>query len=388
MAKAISIFALALTNYTKIMKEDIYFADESVYNSLKKAIIQENTFTRGGMRYYVSLFDKSKCPDSRNFIATFHTLGIFNLYIASESYHKALVRDFTSAVDTIIAKYKEIRENLLQFLDQIDNKYDLDYMKPTEAAELLVREYVKGTNICKVSDINSNLEAFVLSYVFLSLNADRYIQIEDYYVDRQINCGYYMTKLLSKELGIVRKLRHRLVRSRYGTFRNVIFINYHRVGYQISIYGDDDKKSEPVKLKFKDDFYKDGFYVRSNSGEFGNWPDIYIDSYYSKKNLDLIIEKIKIIDALYSSYKKKWSRKELNALIDKLIDFIEPNERYFLDEVMYPWFVGQTFAEEYFKHIGVEVEDPELHILALSIVIADEFDRRFDRMNRRYRNKH
>ena len=102
------------------------------------------------------------------------------------------------------------------------------------------------------------------------------------------------------------------------------------------------------------------------------------------KNLDLIIEKIKIIDALYSSYKKKWSRKELNALIDKLIDCIEPNERIFLDEIMYPWFVGQTFAEEYFKHIGVDVEDPELHILALSIVIADEFDR----MNGIWRKKH
>ena len=349
------------------MKEDIYFVDETVSGSFEKSIVKEYTFPYGDLRYYVYLFDNSKLMDSRKFFVSFHKFGIFYLYIASDIYSDGLVNEFILEVDSIKDKYIHSQKDLRHFLDKMDDEYDLvGYMSHVEAVDILVREYVKEKNLCEVSDINSNLEAILLNYIFLLLIDGSYIEVEDYYVDRQINCEEYMMQLLSKELCIGRKLRHKLVRSKFEPFKNVFILDYRGIQYQISIYGDK-VNNKPVTFNFKSDVYS-----QYSRGIFFNWPDIYIESYYSKKNLDLIIEKIKSIDTLYAYYRQKWNRQELRDLINMLFDFVEHNE--FVDEIMYPWDAANTLAEKYFKYISVEVENPELHILAMSIVISRELD--------------
>lgn len=348
------------------MKEDIYFADESVIDSVKNSIVKEYTFPHRDIRYNVYLFDNSKLMDFRKFFVSFHRFGIFYLYVASDVYSETLVKEFISEVDSIIDKYANRQKALLLFLDKVDEEYDLDWIPNQETVDVLVREYIKETNICEVSDINSNLEAIILNYIFLLLIDGLYIEVEDYFVDKQINCEEYMMTLFSKKLSIGRKLRHKLVRSKFESFKNVFILDYRGIQYQISIYGDK-VNNKPITFNFKSDIYS-----QYSCGIFRNWPDIYIESYYTKKNLDSIIEQIKSIDALYAHYCQKWNQQELRNLINMLFDFVEHSE--YVDEIRYPDDAANTLAEKYIKYISVEVENPELHILAMSIVISRELD--------------
>lgn len=142
---------------------------------------------------------------------------------------------------------------------------------------------------------------------------------------------------------------------------------YRGIQYQISIYGDK-VNNKPITFNFKSDVY-----TRYSRGILRTWPDIYIESYYSKKNLDFIIEKIKSIDALYTYYCQKWNQQELRDLINRLFEFVEHSE--YVDEIGYPCDAADTLARKYFKYINTETDSPELHLLALSIVISRELDR-------------
>ncbi len=81
---------------------------------------------------------------------------------------------------------------------------------------------------------------------------------------------------------------------------------------------------------------------------------------------------IKNIDSLYAYYSHKWNRDELRVLIEKIFDFVEHNE--FVDEIGDPWDAAETLAMKYFKYIDIDVEDPKLHNIALSIVISKELE--------------
>lgn len=151
------------------MKEVVFFVTESVDGLLEESIVKEYTFPYGDLRFYIYLFDSSKHMDARKFFVSFHRFGIFYLYIAYDFYSEALVKEFILEVDSIMDTYTNRQKDLRLFLDRIDEEYDLGCMLPTEAVDILVREYVKETNLCEVSDINSNLEAILLNNIFLLL---------------------------------------------------------------------------------------------------------------------------------------------------------------------------------------------------------------------------
>lgn len=338
------------------MEQVSFVRYHQIDKSILKSVVCKLHIDDDGFVFRVNVVDLPVSCFSKPLMVVCHQLGMFDLFIPLCGYNEEIVGTFISQVKEKFDFYMSKKDEIWWHYDH--NK-DIDdfvtysgrdrlYYCISEELSLKIwsKRYIRKIICNDIKREDFQLYKSIIHFVCFILKSDDGL-LFDILFDTYVAGEEYLIKLIHEVFGIQkRKLKHLFGNEFHSTgFERKLTINKH--SYYINLLYKRFGSFQPVTVSFRKHYNK---------------TNLYFESYYTHKNCDEIVRRIKNIDESITQWNALITQSELQEFVETYCD------NKFASE---PAILCQLLARKYLDASHIEDDMFESKYLSLCLLIND-----------------